>query len=369
MGPVDNKSRRWNSWDQLCNRTKTFVADGKSSITWFTLGFDPGSRRPATDCGVTIKAFPDPSAFTITPVPAVAKPVAAFEADPLVVKPGQSVNFKLLVVAGINSGQWNFGDGAFGNGTQVTHAYSQIGTFSPTVEVVGPGGTDRLERLHYIQVVPMRTLKATFAANPKSAKVGEEILFSLESSAGIRTIRRNFGDGQIADVRASDSLNVRHVYSAPGKYTVLAEVEGPDGRDSSGMPDLVDIKAERPVSAAFLASPRKVKVGEEILYTLKDASGVSKASWSFGDGTTSSNILANHAYQQVGDYDVAISVEGPGGKDSQVQPKCVSVRAEVPMEADFTWSPERAVAGETVRFIDLSSGTMLLIGIGPCLAK
>lgn len=353
---VDNLSERWQTWAALCDKTKKFVADGKSSITWFTLGFDPGSNRPSAGCGVVVKAFPDPSTFSIAAAPALAKPVAAFEAEPRIAKPGQVITFKLLVSSGVTAAQWNYGDGTSGSGVQTAHAYSKTGTFSPKVEVTGVAGNDSLERPNHIQIVPKVAASATFTVSPKSAKVGEEILFSLESGAGVESLTWSFGDGQTVSAKAAESLNVRHAYNAAGKYTIRAEAQGPDGGDTSEVTGLVNISTELPVSASFSASPHKAVVGDEVLFTLNEAAGVSKANWDFGDGTTSSNIVAKHAYQKQGDYDITASVEGPGGKDTVVLPKLVAIRAEVPLEAVFSWAPKTVIAGQEVQFIDESVG-------------
>jgi hypothetical protein len=49
--------------------------------------------------------------------------------------------------AGISEFTWNFGDGATGNGREVSHAYAEIGEYTVTLTVVdlaGKSGSDTL---------------------------------------------------------------------------------------------------------------------------------------------------------------------------------------------------------------------------------
>ena len=111
-----------------------------------------------------------------------------------------------------------------------------------------------------------------------------------------------------------------------------------------------------PVSAAFAASPLKAKPGEEVLFTLDQAAGVSAVHWDFGDGVTSSELVAHHAYSQPGRYAVSAQAEGAGGHDLVTKNDLIQILREVTLEADFSWAPEKPVVGEPVRLIDLSSG-------------
>ena len=217
----DNRSTRYRSWAALDPITDSFTAGKKGVITWYTLGFKSSSKAAK---GVDVTAVPDPQKDRIHWAPPLARPVAAFDASPRTVRKGDVVKFRVLVPTGIEKAQWNVGEGAPLEGLLVSHAYQQAGTFPVKLKVVGPSGEDELEVPSFVQVVEIIPVKAAFTVSPRSAKVGEEILFALENTAGIESVVWNFGDGAVAT-----SATTRHVYSSAGRYSVSLEVKGPGG--------------------------------------------------------------------------------------------------------------------------------------------
>jgi PKD repeat protein len=201
----------------------------------------------------------------------------------------------------------------------------------------------------FVQVLETIPVRAAFSASPRKVKIGEEALFALESSAGVTAVTWDFSDGVYAT-----NVVIRHAFAKAGSYTVKAVVEGPAGTDSDEAG--VEVFSELPVSAAFSVSPRKAKVGEELLFTLDSPAGVSLATWNLGDGSRGSNSLVRHTYSKVGDYDVSVEVSGPGGHDATTRRSCVHIQAEVPLEAAFSWAPRTVIAGQELELIDESSG-------------
>jgi PKD repeat protein len=137
---------------------------------------------------------------------------------------------------------------------------------------------------------------------------------------------------------------------------VKVTAEGPDGADATQLADGVEVFSELPVNASFSASPRRAMINEDVLFTLDSAAGVTATRWDFGDGSTASNSLARHSYAKVGDYDIGVEASGPGGKDASTRKGFVQIRAEVPLEAVFSWAPKTVIAGQEVQLIDESVG-------------
>ena len=52
----------------------------------------------------------------------------------------------------ITSGSWNFGDGGTSTIQNPTHTYTAPGTYTVSVTVSGPGGSDTMTRVDYITV-------------------------------------------------------------------------------------------------------------------------------------------------------------------------------------------------------------------------
>lgn len=347
---LDNRSTKYSSWHALSPLTQNFKTGRENFITWITLGFDPKENQPSADSGIVTVLVPEPTKpFSIAQPSIEAKPIAAFEASPRILKVGSPAEFRLLYPKGVTVSRWSFGDGNTGEGLWVQHSYQQAGSYTIRADVEGPGGKDVLEMSGFVQVLETIPVRAAFSASPRNVKIGEEGLFALESSAGATNATWNFGDGVYAT-----NFVTRHAYSKAGTYTVKVVVEGPAGTDLAEA--AIEVVNELPVSATFSVSPRKAKVGEELLFTLDSPAGISLATWDFGDGSRASNSLVRHTYSKVGDYDVTVEVFGPGGQDASTRKSCVHIKGEAPLEAAFSWAPRTVIAGQEVELIDESSG-------------
>ncbi len=108
--------------------------------------------------------------------------------------------------------------------------------------------------------------------------------------------------------------------------------------------------------ASFTGNPAKVKVNSPVLFALDDDTGVTKVEWSFGDKMTSPKKTAIHRYSAKGIYDIAVTVEGPGGKATLERKGYVQVLEEVALEAQFSWHPLMIHVGEKIKFSDESLG-------------
>lgn len=62
------------------------------------------------------------------------------------------VRFNDLSAGDIDSWQWNFGDGSSSSRRNPSHTYSNPGTYTVTLDVSGPGGSDRERKRNYIEV-------------------------------------------------------------------------------------------------------------------------------------------------------------------------------------------------------------------------
>ena len=349
----DNRSTKFTSWEMLTTLSKQFVTGHDNFITWITLGFDPGNKKPSSDSGIVMKLFPDATkGFSIVEGPMEAKPIAAFDATPKTVKVGAQVAFRLIYPKGVTAARWRFGDGKVAEGTGAQHSFEKSGFYSIRAEVEGPGGKDALEMADFVQVLDQVPVRAAFSASPRKAKVGEEVLFALDSTAGATTAQWDFGDGSTAS-----SFVARHAYAKAGTYAVKVVVQGPDGADSADLTGGIEVFSELPVSASFSVSPRRAKVNEEVLFALDSSAGITSVRWNFGDGSSASNSLVRHSYSKVGDYDVAAEVSGPGGNDASTCKACIQIRAEVPLEPIFSWAPKIVIVGQEIEFIDESLGS------------
>jgi PKD repeat protein len=80
-------------------------------------------------------------------------PVANFTGTPTSITVGSSVSFSDTSTGGPTSWAWTFGDGGTSNtGPNVAHAYNTAGTYSVSLTVTGPGGTNSITKTNYITV-------------------------------------------------------------------------------------------------------------------------------------------------------------------------------------------------------------------------
>ncbi|MEI6915059.1 MAG: PKD domain-containing protein, partial [Armatimonadota bacterium] len=156
------------------------------------------------------------------------KPSALFIAHPTTVNPGQKVLFTVRSNIGSSSYEWNFGDGATSTEAQPLHAFDKAGSYDVTLKATGPGGSDSSVLKAAVEVQALPKPSAAFTVHPPSVFVGEEVLCTVQSTAGIESYKWNLGDGS-----SSTDAQPRHAYAKAGSYDVTLDVSGPGGSDRS----------------------------------------------------------------------------------------------------------------------------------------
>jgi PKD repeat protein len=81
-------------------------------------------------------------------------PVADFTANPTSGKKPLAVGFSDTSSGAITSRSWNFGDGSTSTASNPSHTYWRPGTYTVTLTVNGPGGSDVEAKADYITVEP-----------------------------------------------------------------------------------------------------------------------------------------------------------------------------------------------------------------------
>jgi len=156
-----------------------------------------------------------------------------------------------------------------------------------------------------VGVVP----EAAFTAEPVYARVGEEVVFTNQST-GTEPLSYewDFDDGA-----TSTEKNPTHAYTAEGDYTVTLTVSSPWGSDQAS----TVIHVGRAPVAAFSYSPKSPWVGQKVSFTNK-STGTEPLSyeWDFGDGDTSTETNPRHVYVKPGTYEVRLTATNPWGSDT-----------------------------------------------------
>jgi PKD repeat protein len=121
---------------------------------------------------------------------------------------------------------WWFGDGITSTLEHPTHTYQTPASYTVTLQVSGPAGTEILARPDYIQVY--QPAVAGFTATPTSGIIPLTVAFTNTSTGDYDTSLWLFGDGT-----TSDLPNPSHIYPAGGTYTVTLTISGPGGTDTA----------------------------------------------------------------------------------------------------------------------------------------
>ncbi|HGY92196.1 MAG TPA: PKD domain-containing protein [Planctomycetes bacterium] len=167
----------------------------------------------------------------------VGVPTAGFSATPTSGTAPLTVSFTDSSTGSITSRVWNFGDGTTSAATNPTHVYASAGVYTPSLTVVGPGGSDTFTATNLISVgTPPPT--ADFGASPLNPLPGQVVQFTPMTTGSVTTYLWSFGDGT-----SSSLASPVHTYLTPGSYDVTLTVTGPGGTDSLTKPGYITVTA------------------------------------------------------------------------------------------------------------------------------
>jgi len=318
----------------LANPNHTYNAAGTFTVALTVTG--PGGTDTLTRSGYISVSEPPPVAgFTGTPTSGTA-PLA--------------VSFSNASTGNVTSSSWTFGDGSTSTLANPSHTYTGVGTYSVTLTVTGPGGTDSLTRTNYISVAEPAPV-AGFSGTPTSGTAPLAVSFSDSSTGNITSRSWTFGDGA-----TSTLANPSHTYSAVGSYSVTLTVTGPGGTDSLTRTNYITVGDVAPV-AGFSGTPTSGVAPLAVSFADASSGNVASYSWSFGDGATSSLQNPSHTYTAAGTFTVTLTVTGPGGSDALTRTNYIAVSAPpVPPTASFSATPTAGTNPLTVSFTDSSTG-------------
>ncbi|NNK80773.1 MAG: PKD domain-containing protein, partial [Flavobacteriales bacterium] len=122
-----------------------------------------------------------------------------------------TIEFENLSEFGTNY-LWNFGDGGVSSNEEPVYTYYIPGTYTVSLLVTGPGGSEIAVRDTIVHVYPNST--AYFTANPDIVNTGDVVFFyNLSNQAN--TFLWEFGDGS-----TSTEVNPTHIYQETGEFDV-----------------------------------------------------------------------------------------------------------------------------------------------------
>ena len=197
----------------------------------------------------------------------------------------------------INSGQTGL----------VTVSFSPVatGTFTGSVVFAGNGGISTNAVIGSGAVTPT----ASFTGTPTTGAATLLVNFTDGSSGTVTSRFWAFGDGGTS-ILTSPS----HSYTNAGAFSVSLTVLGPLGSNTQTRSSYITVTnfVAAPV-AAFTASPTSGAVPLLVNFNDVSTGTITNRSWTFGDGGTSTTASPGHTYTNAGNFNVALTVRGPGG--------------------------------------------------------
>jgi PKD repeat protein len=236
---------------------------------------------------------------------------------------------------GIESFEWDFGDGTTGEGETVSHVYTVSGDFVVSLTVTDESGligtaSDEITVAEAASNPPIAEIEYT----PTNPNVDDIVAFSAAGSSdparfapkAIASYSWSFGDGATAQ-----GSSVQHAYADARSYLVTLEVTDDDGEHDTAYVTVhvTDPSAgNTPPVAQFSFSPSSPIINQNVTF-VADASydpaavgpkSIVLYSWDFGDGETAVGRSVVYRYSAAGTFEVRLTVsDDEGASDSEVK--------------------------------------------------
>ena len=285
-----------------------------------------------------------------TNTPEIPPPIAAFAPDIVQGEAPLAVRFTNFSQGQINTYSWDFGDGGIGSIPEPSYTYGRPGVYTVRLTVSGPGGTANVSR--QINVQSANPPVASIIADPVSGESPLEVQFRDASDGQVQQYRWDFGDGETSNRR-----NPSHTFNEVGTYNVILEVIGPGGSSTAVQQITVEDTEFDPPDAAFSASSLEGEVPLTVQFRQQSRGEITSYLWDLdGDGITDKvNPNPSFVYNQAGEFNVKLTVIGPGGQSTTSQTVTITTPPDAPV-AEFAPSASAGDAPLTVRYVDESTG-------------
>jgi PKD repeat protein len=198
--------------------------------------------------------------------------------------------------------------------TTQKHTYETPGNYAIVARGMGncDGGTTVKVRIDPAPGQPDRPQLSSFTVSIPGP-VGSSIGVTAHGRGTCR-MTVDFGDGKSQELNVPLPHTVRHVYSAPGTYNVVANATAPcEGRHSVKM-DVGDVEPKARLLGMKIA-PNPTATRSRVALTI-DGRGTCPITVDFGDGTdqaikTPLPAQISHTYARSGTYEVFAWAEAP----------------------------------------------------------
>ena len=263
------------------------------------------------------------------------------------------VNFQNLSTGSGLTYQWNLGNGNTSVAENPAASYINPGTYTITLIVTGPGGTDTETKTDYITVftppTPDITPSQTIGCYPFTVDFTD---VSVLGDSPIASWSWDFGDGG-----TSTDQNPSHIYTTPGTFDITLLLTDANGCSANmSFSDLIESNNNNP-TAEFTGDPLvSCLPPSDVDFSNTSFGGTGNLTyiWDFGDGNTSSDLNPTNTYNASGLFDVSLTViDELGCSNTSNQVGYVEIVDNVSI--DFAANSTTVCLGDQVSFVDLSN--------------
>jgi gliding motility-associated-like protein len=251
--------------------------------------------------------------------------------------------------------RWDLGNGTIAvNTTTPSAVYLTPGTYTVKLTIANGNDSATVVKTNFLTIYGVPTV--SFGGSPMFGCLPVQVQFKDSSTAGsgnITSLKWDFGDGFLGT-----GANPTHTYNTAGNFKVTLIAENSHGCVNSNS-KLNYISVLDSIHANFtLVEPAVCAVPATFRFTsTSTGNNITRYSWDFGDGGSSTQRNPSHTYTVSGTYTVRLAIQNAAGcTDTIVK---VSVVNAGNYNADFT-VPSVACVGKPVPLINTSSPANLL---------
>ncbi|MDP6908944.1 MAG: PKD domain-containing protein, partial [Flavobacteriales bacterium] len=263
------------------------------------------------------------------------------------------VNFQNESTGSGLSFEWDLGNGNTSVSENPSASYINPGTYTVTLTITGPGGTDTEVKTDYITVFTPPTPNIYPSQNIGCYPFTVDFTdLSIPGDSPIASWSWDFGDGG-----TSTDQNPSHLYTTPGTFDITLLLTDVNGCSSNlSFFDMIESNDNTP-TAEFTGDPLVSclpPVDVTFANTSFGGTGLLTYSWDFGDGNSSTIPNPLHTYTASDSYDISLTVTDElGCSDTQFEADYVTIVDNVTI--DFVATNTTICLGNEVSFVDISS--------------
>jgi PKD repeat protein len=269
---------------------------------------------------------------TIIEVKGLPDPVFSAEVD------GFTVNLANASTSALTFA-WSFGDGNNSDAANPAHTYESPGDYDITLTAANECGQADTT-LSVSIVLPPPT--AGFEVESTSGCAPFEVTFVNTSQFG-ESFEWVLPGGTPA---TATTANPVVVYETPGVFSATLIVNNTSGSDTIELPDLITVGAGPQAGFDF-------SIDQATVSFVNTAINADVFLWSFGDGSTSTDLNPVHDYDMAGVFDVTLIAENICGTDTLQQ--TIEIEGQAPEATISFGNTAGACAPQTLELLASSS--------------